>query len=63
MIDLLMRIEAALQRAEAAADRLTKRHQRLRAAANDTLCDLDRMLAAGTDAPGAATSEGRRANG
>lgn len=48
MIDLLARIEAALVRSEAAAEKLTRRHRALRAAANDTLADLDRAIEAGT---------------
>ncbi|MBS3960476.1 MAG: hypothetical protein KGZ61_01385 [Sandarakinorhabdus sp.] len=47
MIDLLARIEAALARSEAAAEKLTRRHRALRDAANDALADLDRVIEAG----------------
>lgn len=52
MSDVLARIESALQRAEAAADRLSRRHRGLRIAARDTLAGLDRLLHAGNRAEG-----------
>lgn len=57
MSEVLARIESALQRAEAAADRLGRRHRGLRSAARDTLAGLDRLLQAG------ARSEGMRHDG
>jgi hypothetical protein len=53
MSELLTRIEAALQRAEAAAERLGRRHAGLRIAARDTVANLDRLI----------ESEKRSANG
>ncbi|MGL6043335.1 MAG: hypothetical protein ACRC1J_05375 [Sandaracinobacteroides sp.] len=53
MSDLLARIETALQRAEAAADRLGRRHTGLKIAARDTVANLDRLI----------ESEKRSANG
>lgn len=50
---LLQRIEAALQRGEAAAERLSRRHGSLRAVAKDTLVSLDRLI----------EGERRRSNG
>lgn len=46
MIDLFARIEAALTRSEVAAEKLTRRHRALRAAANDTLAELDKVIEA-----------------
>jgi len=46
MSDVLARIESALQRSEAAAERLGQRHKGLRSAARDTLAGLDRLLQA-----------------
>ncbi len=46
MTDLLARIEAALQRGEAAAERLDKRHRGLRAVAQETVAGLDRLIEA-----------------
>lgn len=46
MTDLLTRIEAALQRGEAAADRLDRRHRGLRAVAQQTIAGLDRLIEA-----------------
>lgn len=53
MSDVLARIESALRRAEAAAERLGQRHRGLRSAARDTLAGLDRLLQA----------QGRRSDG
>lgn len=46
MSDVLARIESALQRSEAAAERLGQRQKGLRSAARDTLAGLDRLLQA-----------------
>jgi hypothetical protein len=46
MTDLLARIEAALQRGEAAAERLDRRHRGLRAVAQETVAGLDRLIEA-----------------
>lgn len=46
--DVLARIETALARSEAAAERLGQRHKGLRSAARDTLAGLDRLLLAGS---------------
>jgi hypothetical protein len=53
MTDVLARIEAALKRGEAAAERLDRRHSHLKKAAESTLSGLDRLI----------ESERRRANG
>lgn len=53
MSEVLARIESALGRAEAAAERLGQRHRGLRSAARDTLAGLDRLLQA----------QGRRSDG
>lgn len=53
MTDVLARIEAALKRGEAAAERLDRRHNRLKIAAESTLSGLDRLI----------ESERRRSNG
>lgn len=53
MSDVLARIESALQRSEAAAERLGQRHRGLRNAARDTLAGLDRLLQAGVKPDGA----------
>lgn len=53
MGDVLARIESALQRSEAAADRLSRRHRGLRNAARDTLAGIDRLLQAGGRTDGA----------
>lgn len=53
MTDVLARIEAALKRGEAAAERLDRRHSHLKKAAESTLSSLDRLI----------DSERRRANG
>jgi hypothetical protein len=53
MSDVLARIESALQRSEAAAERLGQRHRGLRNAARDTLAGLDRLLQTGGKANGA----------
>ena len=53
MTDVLARIEAALKRGEAAAERLDRRHNHLKKAAESTLSGLDRLI----------ESERRRANG
>lgn len=55
MSDVLARIESALQRAEAASERLGRRHRGLRNAARDTLAGLDRLLQAGSRAEGMRT--------
>jgi hypothetical protein len=55
MSDVLARIESALQRSEAAADRLGQRHRGLRNAARDTLAGLDRLIQA--------KANGARSNG
>lgn len=47
MGDVLARIDSALQRAEAASERLGRRHRGLRIAARDTLAGLDRLLQSG----------------
>jgi hypothetical protein len=44
MSDVFARIESALQRSEAAAEKLGQRHRGLRQAARDTLAGLDRMI-------------------
>lgn len=46
MADVLARIESALQRSEAAAERLRQRQRGLRSAARDTLHGLDRLIEA-----------------
>jgi hypothetical protein len=56
MSDVLARIESALQRSEAAAERLGQRHRGLRSAARDTLAGLDALLQAGARANGARTN-------
>lgn len=53
MTDLLARIDAALRRGEAAAERLERRHRTLRHAAQETVEGLDRLIEV----------EKRRANG
>jgi hypothetical protein len=53
MSDLVMRIESALSRAEAAAERLSQRHRGLRSVAGHALQDLDRLI----------ETERRKANG
>ncbi len=53
MTDVLARIEAALKRGEAAAERLDRRHNNLKKVAESTLSGLDRLIEA----------ERRRANG
>lgn len=53
MTDVLARIEAALKRGEAAAERLDRRHSSLKKAAESTISSLDRLI----------DSERRRANG
>jgi hypothetical protein len=53
MTDVLARIEAALKRGEAAAERLDRRHSNLKKVAESTLSGLDRLIEA----------ERRRANG
>jgi hypothetical protein len=52
MSDVLARIESALRRSEAAAERLGQRHRGLRNAAKDTLVGIDRLLQADTRADG-----------
>ena len=44
MTDVLARIESALRRSEAAAERLRQRHRGLRNAASETLSSLDRLI-------------------
>lgn len=44
--DVIARIERALQRGEAAADRLDRRHRGLRAVAQETVAGLDRLIEA-----------------
>jgi hypothetical protein len=44
--ELLARIEAALHRSEAAAERLGQRHRGLRSVALDTVGTLDRLIEA-----------------
>lgn len=46
MSDVVARIEAALQRAEAAAERLDRRQLRLTLVARSTLAGLDRLIEA-----------------
>lgn len=53
MTDVLARIEAALNRGEAAAERLDRRHSRLKKAAESTISSLDKLI----------ESERRRVNG
>lgn len=45
MTELLHRIESALSRGEAAAERLDRRHRTLRLAARETVAGLDQMIA------------------
>lgn len=42
--DVLARIDAALSRGEAAAERLDRRHNHLKKAAETTLSGLDRLI-------------------
>ncbi|MGQ5701253.1 hypothetical protein ACUJ46_04275 [Sandaracinobacteroides sp. A072] len=44
MTDILARIDAALRRAETAADRLDRRHRALRTATRETVSELDRLI-------------------
>ena len=44
MTDVLARIESALQRSEAAAERLRQRHRGLRSAARETITGIDRLI-------------------
>ncbi len=46
MSDVLARIEAALARGEAAADRMDRRHNKLRQVAQSTIASLDRLIEA-----------------